>query len=124
MMRIDNLSDGLRYALTIGSIILIVKETAFLIEDPEVHQHLKGLIHLLDFILKIAKKRKQQLFITTHSLELVNIVKKLSEEQNIELKIFFIERDREGIVDVIPLSKVDVEICRKLGLDSRFLYMF
>jgi len=118
---IDTLGDGARMAVLTSSIASIVENTALLLEDPEVHQHPRGMATLMRFLLSAAKKRRLQLFITTHSIELVNIVRKICDEEGLELCLFFMERGSNGVVDVRAMESLDVGTLLKLGIDPRFL---
>jgi predicted ATPase len=76
------------------------------------------------FVLRLAKERKLQLFITTHSIELINIVKKLAEDVGLGMRVYYLERDRStSIVDVRAMESTDIEILQKLGLDPRLLHI-
>ncbi|MCC6053097.1 MAG: AAA family ATPase [Desulfurococcaceae archaeon] len=123
-VEIDGLGDGARMAVFYASILALLSDTGVLIEDPEIHQHPGGLVTLLKFTLKMAKEKKLQLFITTHSLELVKIAREISSKYGLDLRVLYVERDHEtGLVDVRAMEKVDLEILEKLGLDPRLLHI-
>ena len=104
-VRIDDLGDGAKNAVIYAAVLLTLKDTAILIEEPETHQHPAGLATTLNFILKAAKQRNLQLIITTHNIELIKIIQKLIEKHNLSLKIFYLERTEEGVVNVRELEK-------------------
>ncbi len=123
-VEVDALGDGARMAIMLASTLALASNTAILIEDPEVHQHPGGLATLMRFALKLAKDRGLQLFISTHSVELVNIVRRLCEELGLGFRVFFMERDySSGVVDVRVLESLDVDVLQKIGLDPRMLYV-
>ena len=123
-IEVDGLGDGARMAILYASILALIKNTGVLIEDPEVHQHPGGLTTLMKFTLKVAKERNLQLFISSHSIELVNIVKRLCSELGLDVKVFFVDRDHDaGIANVRILESVDVEILQEIGLDPRLLHI-
>jgi len=123
-VEIDGLGDGARMAVFYASLLALLSDTGVLIEDPEIHQHLGGLVTLLKFTLKMAKEKKLQLFITTHSLELVKIARELTSKYGLDLRVLYVERDHEtGLVDVRALERVDLEVLEKLGLDPRLLHI-
>lgn len=120
-VRVDDLGDGARSAILMASILLTLDNTAVLIEEPESHQHPGGLKAVMNFVLKVAKERRLQLFVSTHSVELLRILQKLCEDVGLRLRTFFLERNVEGVVDVKVLERIDVDTLLKLGLDPRFL---
>jgi len=124
VVRIDDLGDGARSALFLTSILIGVENTAVLIEEPEIHQHPGGLYTVLNFLLNVAKRKKLQLFITTHSIETIFITKELAKQNNLYFKLFFLERNAQGVVDVRVLDGVNLDLVKKLGLDPRLLYVF
>ena len=72
-------------------------------------------------LIKLVKRNKLQVFISTHSLELVRLLHAISNEENVDMAIFFLERSKDGIVNIrhVPLQDLDALI--KMGLDPRFL---
>lgn len=122
-IEIDALGDGARKAILFASALALAESTAVLIEDPEVHQHPAGLGAFMRLTAKVAKERRLQLFITTHSIELVNIARRVCGDLGLKLKVFYMERDQGGIVDVRELEEVDIDIAQKLGLDPRLLHI-
>ncbi|MCC6056930.1 MAG: ATP-binding protein [Desulfurococcaceae archaeon] len=123
-IEIDTLGDGARTALLYTSAIAPLEGTGVLIEDPEAHQYPNALVTLMRTVLRLAKERKLQIFITTHSIELINIVKKLAEELGLGMKLYYLERDRStGIVDARAMEGADIEVLQRLGLDPRVLHI-
>ncbi|MHA1617046.1 MAG: ATP-dependent nuclease [Candidatus Njordarchaeales archaeon] len=122
-VRVDDLGDGARIAILLAAYLLLVKNTIVLIEDPEIHQHPGGLFSILEFISEVAKSNNLQVFMTTHSLELIRLIKKIAEEKGLDLRIFFLERE-DGIVYARIIESVDFDIIQNLGIDPRFLDLF
>uniref|UniRef100_A0A7C1GA90 ATP-binding cassette domain-containing protein n=1 Tax=Thermofilum adornatum TaxID=1365176 RepID=A0A7C1GA90_9CREN len=122
-VEIDSLGDGARMAILYASPLLLASDTAVLIEDPEAHQHPGGLATFTRFAFKTAKKQRLQLFITTHSIELLNIAKEISKELGLGLRIYYMERGKDGYVDVRAIEEPDLETLQKIGLDPRMLHI-
>jgi predicted ATPase len=123
-VEVDALGDGARLAVVLASALTLLSGTAVLVEDPEVHQHPGGLSAVLRFALRLARERSLQLFITTHSAELVNLVMRLCGELGLGARLFFIERDHStGVAEVRTLESLDVEVLQKIGFDPRLLHV-
>jgi len=122
-IEIDSLGDGARMAILYASPLLLASDTAVLIEDPEAHQHPGGLATFTRFAFKTAKKQRLQLFITTHSIELLNIAKEISKELGLGLRIYYMERGKDGYVDVRAIEEPELETLQKIGLDPRMLHI-
>jgi len=122
-VEIDYLGDGARMAVIYASPLILANQTAVLMEDPEVHQHPGGLAAFTRFAFKAAKKAQLQLFITTHSIELINIAKEISKELGLGLRIYYMERDQDGYVDVRAIEEPELETLQKIGLDPRMLHV-
>jgi hypothetical protein len=110
----DNLGDGARYALLYVSPLLLVEDTAVLIEDPEIHQDPSSLASLVRMMFKVAKRQSLQLFITTHSIELINIAKEASKKYGLDMRIYHLERDKEGDVRIHTIENVDLDTLQKI----------
>ena len=122
-VEIDYLGDGARMAVIYTSPLILANKTAVLMEDPEVHQHPGGLAAFTRFAFKAAKEAQLQLFITTHSIELINIAKEISKELGLGLRIYYMERDKDGYVDVRAIEEPELETLQKIGLDPRMLHV-
>jgi len=57
-VEIDGLGNGARIAVFYAFILALLSDIGVFIEDPEIHQHLGGLVTLLKFTLKMAKEKK------------------------------------------------------------------
>ena len=122
-VRVDDLGDGARIALLASLILLASNPSLVLFEEPENHMHPAGLRSLLNFIFKLAGESNFQLFISTHSIELIRIAERLAGDLSLPLSIIYVERNSNGILDARSFSAEDAEILRKLGIDPRLLYI-
>lgn len=118
-LHIDELGDGTKYATNILSLCLLLENSAFLIEEPESHQHSEAVKKFLPALLKIARERNVQLFITTHSLEVLHILFKLSEEYDI--RFFHVMRSSNGELNARQFSAIDAKLLSDIGVDIRLL---
>jgi len=117
-IRVDDLGDGARYALVMVMAAALARRTLLLIEEPESHQHPGGLAKTLEMLLSLAKKNETQLFMTTHSLELVRLVEAVGREAGISLATFFLERDLSRRLDALVLCEgpSDAELLKLVDL--------
>jgi len=120
-LRVDDLGDGARYALLLVMMVALSKNTALLIEEPENHQHPSGLAKALEMFLSLVKQNNIQVFITTHSLEFLRLLKNISEEKRIDFGIYFLERNKQGQIDARELTGENIEVLERMGFDPRFL---
>jgi len=118
-LHIDDMGDGTKYAMVILFLCTLLKDTAFLVEEVESHQHSGAIKKFIPKLVEIANKQNVQLFLTTHSIEVLNVLSQLPEEYDIHL--FYIE-NKNGYIDVRHLGRnVDFKILLDLGVDPRFL---
>jgi len=118
-LNLDGYGEGLRDAFSILIIASQLDNTAILIEEPEAHQHPEALNRLFYHLIKIAKKNKLQLFISTHSLEVVRALASFSNEYAI--KVFHTDLDLDGNLKVRTMTAPDLKLMMDLGIDIRFL---
>jgi len=122
-VRVDDLGDGVKFSLVLAMIFLTRENTLVLLEDPECHQHPHGLAKTFEALMKLAINRKLQLFITTHSIELLRIISHIAQEQNLDVSIFFLERDENGILHSRRFGIDELNALEELAIDARFLYV-
>ena len=114
-VRVDDLGDGARLAVIWAMAAALLRDSVLLLEDPEVHQHPGGLAKSLEALLELAKRNGIQVFMSTHSVELLRLLREVVEEKGISTRVFFLERSRDGFVDVRPLSLEDSRLLEDMG---------
>lgn len=122
-MHIDDYGDGFRYAFSILTVASQAKNTALLLEEPEVHQHEGALRPLFEALRKLAMNNKLQIFISTHSLEVIRIWTQLTED----VKTYHLILSGDGKLEVRPIASTDAKLMMDLGvsplrLDEPFSY--
>jgi AAA15 family ATPase/GTPase/5S rRNA maturation endonuclease (ribonuclease M5) len=118
-LHIDEMGDGAKYATVILSLCFLLENTAFLIEEIESHQHSGAITKLIPRLVEIANLRNVQLFLTTHSIEVMEAFSKLPKEYDIN---FFHLENKKGDIEVRHLgTNIDVKLLLDLGVDLRYL---
>ena len=110
-MHIDDYGDGFRYAFSILTIASRAKNTALLLEEPEVHQHEGALRPLFEALKKLSTNNKLQIFISTHSLDVIKIWTQLTKD----VKIFHLKLNADGKLDVRSIEGTDAKLMMDLG---------
>lgn len=116
---VDWLGDGFRYAVNILSLGIALQGTAFLIEELETHQHPESLRKLTQTLFELAKQQQLQLFLTTHSMELITYALDAAEEKGVEMKLHHLSLDREGSLRSIPFTQPNAQLMLDIGHDPR-----
>jgi len=116
---LDELGDGAKsVVLTILS--LVYRPRVLLIEEPESHLHPATLYALATALAELSRRLDFQVIATTHSAELVHIVSKVA---GADATIVHLER-ADGALDARVLSAEEAVLLARLGIDTRFLYIF
>lgn len=116
MRRIDDMGDGFRFVFLLLSLMYSLKNELFLIEELENHQHPVTFDEISYSISNFAVKNKKQLFITTHSLELIRSFLSSNEGENI--RIYHLS-NHNGKISVKNIDKYDAERLDELEIDIR-----
>ncbi len=111
---VDDYGDGFRYAFAILSLASQLSNTALLLEEPEVHQHTGALRLLFSALNTLAQRNQIQLFVSTHSLDLTNIL--LGFE---DVRLFHCDATDSGDFVLRPLLSPDIKLVTDLGIDIR-----
>lgn len=117
-IHLDELGDGAKYATVILFLCFLLKNSALLIEEIESHQHIGAIRKLLPYLLQISNERNVQLFLTTHSFEVIQELSRLSEK--FDIRFSHIQRD-EGEITIRQIPSPDVKLLLDLGVDLRNL---
>ena len=104
--------------------LYLSKDQSLLLEQPEIHLHPKMQLQMADFLIALAKNEKN-IIVETHSDHFVNrVIRRYMEDENIrnKIKIYFVDKDCNGISSVSPITidEVDGAICE----NDNFFYQF
>jgi hypothetical protein len=121
---IDWFGDGLRYALNILALGVVLQGTALLIEELETHQHPESLRKLTQTLFELAKQQELQLFLTTHSMELITYALEVAEEKEVDLKLHHLSLDQEGTLSSTAMSQPNTKVLLDIGHDPRLHYKY
>ena len=121
---VDWYGDGFRYAVNILSFGVVLQGTALLVEELETHQHPESLRKLTETLFELAKQQELQLFLTTHSMELITYALDSAEEKGIELKLHHLTLDGEGTLKSIPFTQPNAQLMLDIGHDPRLHYKY
>ena len=121
---VDWFGDGFRYAVNILSFGVVLEGTALLVEELETHQHPESLRKLIETLFELAKQQHLQLFLTTHSMELITYALDAAEEKEIELKLHHLSLDEEGILTSNVFTMPNAKVLLDMGHDPRLHYKY
>ncbi len=119
-VRLDEIGDGVRMSVAMITIAYLIENSIILLEDPETHQHIRALKEIMSTLLKVSKSQNNQIFISTHSLELTKEIVNLSFRLDIDLTIFGITLDN-GNLNVRTIKKEDAKNLLEVGEDIRII---
>ncbi|RLF91939.1 hypothetical protein DRN82_01225 [Thermococci archaeon] len=102
------MGDGFRSAYIYLAYLMSVKYGYILCEEPENYQHPSSRKLIVKGICKAAKDN--QIFISTHSLELIDDI--LLECDNIDIK-FFVPTIKDGVLEYISFDREEAEFRRR-----------
>lgn len=123
-LAVDWFGDGFRFAVNILALGVFLTDTALLVEELETHQHPESLRKLTETLFELAKQQNLQLFLTTHSMELITYALEAAEEKQIDLKLHHLSLDKEGSLKSIPMSLPTTTMLLDIGHDPRLHYKY
>ena len=89
---------GLQRGALILSYLELLRNTALLIEEPEVYQHPRAMRMLAEHMIELAKKNKVQLFMTTHSYyDFLSVIRYAPNIELDNLRCYLLKREPEEI---------------------------
>ena len=121
---VDWLGDGLRYALNILALGMLLEGTILMVEELETHQHPEALKKLTQTLFELAKKQNLQLFLTTHSWELMTHALDSAEQTGVELAFHHLDLDTSGTLKTRAIPSPDAKLLMDIGHDPRRIYKY
>ena len=116
---VDWLGDGLRYALNILALGMLLEGTILMVEELETHHHPDSLKKLIQTLFELAKRQNLQLFLTTHSWELMTYALEAAEEKEIGLAFHHVRLSEDGLFDSRAILQPDAKLLMDIGHDIR-----
>ncbi len=116
---VDWLGDGARYALNVLALGILLEGTVLMVEEPETHQHPESLRLLTQTLFELASKQHLQLFLTTHSLELITYALEAAEQKGMGLTIHHVRLSEDGTFDARAIPRPDAKVLMDIGHDIR-----
>lgn len=120
---LDSQGDGTRGALRARIVLMVLKGTLLLLEEPECHQHPGSLERFASALCKQAREQEVQLVISTHSAECVRAFLKGAQAAGSEGAVFHLTLD-QGRQEARRLDPEAVETLQSTGVDVRFLDLY
>jgi predicted ATPase len=120
---LDAQGDGTRAAMRALMLLTALKQTLFIMEEPECHQHPGSLEKFAKAVCNLAKTNEVQLVISTHSNECVKAFMKAAEGAKSSAAVFHLNLS-DGIQTARRLDPDAVETLTETGVDVRFLDLY
>ena len=113
------MGDGFKYALMYLMLLNTAKDV-LLLEEPELHQHV-GLLRLIAKAIIKARERAKQIMISTHSIELIDMLLEEAEKQGILDNIAIYRTTlEEGVLNATRYEAHEaIQLRRELEYDLR-----
>jgi len=114
--------DGIRYALMYLMAVFTPKEAVLLMEEPELHTHPSLMRVVVNSILNSHRERGNQVFLSTHSLELIKMLLEQAEKLELkdqDLKIYRVTRENDVLRSEEYTLSEALNAIRKLEWDLR-----
>jgi len=114
--------DGIRYALMYLMAVFTPKEAALLMEEPELHTHPRLMKIVANSILHTHRERRNQVFLSTHSLELIEMLLEQAEKLGLkdqDLKIYRIALKNSVLYSKVYTLSEALDAVKKLEWDLR-----
>jgi len=116
---IDTFGEGRKSGIALLTLAKGLENSVILIEEIETHQHPESLRNLILELIKICDEKNNQLFITTHSPEVLQIFS-TSEHT----KLYHLEKSTDRIQSVNVIEPRDVGMIRDVGWNLGNLLSF
>jgi AAA15 family ATPase/GTPase len=120
---LDSMGDGTRAAMRAFMCLAMVSDTLFLMEEPECHQHPGSLELFAKGLCKLAKERRVQIILTTHSQECIRAFSKATQASESTFAVYHLSLN-DGIQEARRLERDALETLDESGIDVRFADLY
>ena len=113
------MGEGFKSALIIALLTSLLKDGYLLIDSAEAFHHPSSLEITSKMLVKCAKENNVQIFLTTHSLELIDLLLEYAKEENVDGKLIYMRREEERLFCSVESFENAKEMRDSLGIDLR-----
>jgi len=113
------MGEGFKSALIIALLTSILKNGYLLIDSAEAFHHPSSLEITSQMLTKSVKNNNVQVFLTTHSLELIDFLLEHASKEGIEGRLIYMRRDGENLISSMESFENVREMRETLGIDSK-----
>lgn len=113
------MGEGFKNAMIIAFLSSLLRGGYLLIDSAEAFHHPKSLRVIAKTLLKGAKENDVQVFLTTHSLELIDLLLSEGLKKNIDGRVIYMKREGGDIKASIETFEESQELRETLGVDLR-----
>jgi len=117
---LPSVADGIKSCLVASMVTCILDNGVLCFEEPENHLHPSLQKLYASYIVSSAKNLKNQIFISTHSLEFLNYLLKEAQRKNVTLHVYHFLDLKDGKL-IYSLYKRDdaLRAVEEIGIDVR-----
>ncbi|EHR78562.1 ABC transporter ATPase [Thermococcus litoralis DSM 5473] len=113
------MGDGFKALTAMALVVSSLKNGYLLIDSAEAFHHPKSLRVMSKTLVRGAKENNVQVFLTTHSLELIDMLIKYGLESKVEGRVIYMKRENGNVKASIETFEESQELRETLGLDLR-----
>lgn len=106
MTEISMLGEGVSRALSFTSLILVQKNAVILIDEIENGIHYSAIRDIIDALITASKTNNNQVFVTTHSSDVINAINSLEDKKK-DVSYIRLGRDKETSKPIVSLFDMD-----------------
>jgi len=113
------MGEGFKNAMIIAFLSALLKDGHLLIDSAEAFHHPKSLRIMAQTLIKGAKENNVQVFLTTHSLELIDMLLEEGIKAKIDGRVIYMKRENGKLTHSIETFENAKELREDLGIDLR-----
>jgi hypothetical protein len=113
------MGDGFKTLVAFALVISSLSKGYLLIDSAEAFHHPQSLRVMAKTLVRGAKENNVQVFLTTHSLELIDLLIKYGLESRVDGRVIYMKRENGNIKASTETFEESRELRETLGLDLR-----
>ena len=113
------MGEGFKSALIIALLTSMLKNGYLLIDSAEAFHHPSSLEITSKMLIESVKNNNIQVFLTTHSLELIDLLLEHAMKEDVEGRLIYMRKDGENLICSIESFENVIEMRETLGIDLR-----
>jgi AAA15 family ATPase/GTPase len=118
-LNVDDLGAGMRIALRVLMLAMLMNDGALIIEELDAYQHVDSMPEFTRALVAMARENSTQLFLATHSEETIGGFVEAAKDEGVGFRLIQTSLSADGVLETASFDAIQTSDLHDAGVDVR-----